>query len=163
MGFAGRRAISFLIVLLVGCGGDAPPERPDDVVVDYSVLGECVDQGDGVDQRVPGVVLPPQAVVFAVHETPPLVQLVGYVELTPIEFRDFYEGRPDVRVLQIEDEGFEAEVLIGDEERRMYARAQVICETGSNVTVTVGPAADAELLPGFGGAAAPGTPPQPSS
>lgn len=155
VGFAIRCAIACLCLLLVGCGSGDPPPRPADVPIDYSALGPCVDQGQGIEHDVAGVVLPPRTLTFAVQETPPLVQLTGYVELTPIEFRDFYEGRSDVHVLHIEDEGFEAEVLIGDDDRRMYARAQVICEHGSNVTVTVGPAADAELLPGFRGPAAP--------
>ena len=84
--------------------------------------------------------------IFTRTELGPLTQVDGFVDLTPIEVRDYYEDG-GLEVLQIEDEGFETEALLSDGTHRMYVKARVLCRTGSNIPATVGAESQAAALP----------------
>lgn len=104
---------------------------------------------------VAGLVLPEEATVFSVYDVGPLVQAEGVVDLTPAQARRFYEERADLEVLQVEDEGVEAEILVTDGEHRAFVKVQIACATGSSFTATVGAEADSAAVPTPAGTAAP--------
>lgn len=82
-------------------------------------------------------VLPPGAVVTAAEETGPLTQLTAYVALAPPEILSFYVQRPDLEILHIENEVFDAEVLVSDGVRRVIVNSQAACRDGSTLIATV--------------------------
>jgi len=96
---------------------------------------------------VQGLHLPDESVVTSTRDTGPLTQVQGFVGLTPIQFRIYYQERDDLEVLHVEDEGFEAEILVSDGENRMFAKAQAFCSRGSNMVAIVAPETEAEAVP----------------
>ena len=142
-----------LTILLVGAGaacadGGAPSAVPShNPRGAYKLLGVCPTQPSPPPlEAIPGLHLPPESMIFTRSELGPLTQVEGFVDLTPIEVRDYYESA-DLEVIQIEDEGFETEALLSDGDHRMYVKARVLCRTGSNITATVGAESQAAALP----------------
>ena len=88
-----------------------------------------------------GLVLPPEAVVVRVTPADPLTNVQGYVEMTPVQLRAFYQRHPAVTVVSVEDEGFEAEVLFEADDRRVFVKAQAVCELGSLFVAVSSPVA----------------------
>lgn len=150
---AARAGIAVAVLCaMTACASSAPPQPaaapsrdPESL---YDALGPCGDTpASVVDDLPPGFVLPREAVVVRTTDLGQLVQVDGFVALTPLQVRDIYERRDDVELLTIEDEGFETELLLRDDGYRMYLKAQVLCSTGSNFTATVGEEADAATMP----------------
>lgn len=106
---------------------------------------------------VPGLRLPRGARVYSISRAGPLTQAEGVVDLTPVQVRTHYQERDDLKVLSVEDETFESEVLVTDGRHRMFVKTQVLCASGSNFMATVGSEADAAAIPTPAGS--PGPPP----
>ena len=132
----------------------APP--PSGGAFDPSALPICEEQPSPPNLRdVPGLTLPEEATVFSMQRLGPVTQAQGVVEMMPVEMRAYYEARDDLRVLMVEDERVEAEILVTDGTHRMFVKAQVLCTTSSNFTATVGKESDARAVPTPAGSPAP--------
>ncbi|WP_370325730.1 hypothetical protein [Euzebya sp.] len=132
-----RRVVAVVAALLAGgCGGG-----PTAGVAD---LGECPPLPAGITAPA-DVEVPAGTVVTDVAHVDPLVQVTGLIDATPVEVRDAYADRADV--VHVEDEGFEAEVLLSTATHRTYLRAQARCATGSVITVVRAPEDAAGRLP----------------
>lgn len=83
--------------------------------------------------------LPERAVVTSQTRADPLVNVQGYVEMTPIQVRVFYQQNRDVEVLSVEDEIQESEVLVQADGYRLFVKTQAVCELGSVFVAIVAP------------------------
>ncbi len=149
-------AATLLAAGTTACGGPsttappAPAAAPSDL---YAGFAPCDPLPDPVaHEPVEGLVAPEGMVVVSVRETGPVTAVTGFVDATPLELRDAFAGRPGVEVLHVEDEGFEAEVLVDAGDFRTFLKATIRCRTGSVVALVVARDADAEQLPAPGGA-----------
>ena len=103
-------------------------------------LGPCEDApSQGRDDEVQGLVLPSDAVVTKVSPAGPLTNVQGYLPMTPVEVRAFYQRHDDLTVLSVEDEVFESEVLFALDDRRVFLKSQAVCERGSVFVAVVAP------------------------
>jgi hypothetical protein len=96
---------------------------------------------------IAGLVLPPRAVITRVSGTDPLTTVEGYVPMTPIQLRVYYQRLPDVDVLKAEDEVWESETLVTDGVHRLFVKAQAVCAQGSLLVAVVAPESQAEAVP----------------
>ncbi len=162
----GRLLAAAAVVLLGltgGCGGDAATSEdsagdPSSASTPTSTkppaeggpltdLPECTEPPPAVDDEVDvELVLPEGTLLTAVEDLGELVSVRGYVALTPIQVRQFYATAPGLRLYALEDEVYEAEVLYGADEHRVFVKAQAQCRQGSVLSVFVGPE-DGEGLP----------------
>lgn len=163
-------------VLTTACGGAGDPGAPTVAASDatdspfvltdqtnelYEGFIDCDPLPDGVDEAPPAeMVLPDGMVITDLTEVGPLISATGFVDATPIDLRDAFVERDDVEVVHLEDEGFEAEILIDGGSTRTYIKASIRCRTGSVVQVLLGPDDEAQALP-VPGQAAGGTIPEP--
>lgn len=99
--------------------------------------------------------LPAGSVVNSVTEQKPLVTVIAFVPLTPIEFEAAYPEMDGIEVLVTENEIYEAELLVSNGTHRNFLKATATCSTGSNLVAVVAPEVDAEGLPLPQGAATP--------
>lgn len=148
----GGRTVGLVLVLLAtacGGGGDGDPvadgvEVPATFATDIASellaplegLGECGEQPEAVApvDSVEGLHLPDGARLTAVSQDGPLVQVEGWVPLTPIGVRADYVSAANLEVLEIinvEDEIWESETLVTDGQHRLFVKAQGICRTES--------------------------------
>ncbi len=109
-----------------------------------------------VDVDVEGLDWPDGAIVTNVQPGDPLVTVTGYIATTPVRVRQYYQGRDDLEIMEIEDEIFEAEALFDNGTHRNYIKAQAVCREGTRLLGVVAPDVDAKGLP------APQGSPQPS-
>ena len=86
-----------------------------------------------------GLVLPPDAIVTKVSPAGPLTNVQGYLPMTPVEARAFYQQHADLKVLSVEDEVFESEVLFERDDRRVFVKSQAVCERGSVFVAVIAP------------------------
>ena len=104
-------------------------------------MGACQDPpSQGHDEEVPGLILPPGAILTEVTPVDPLTNTTGYVTMTPVQVRAFYQQHPAVTIISVEDESFEAEILYEADDRRVFLKAQAVCELGSIFVAVVSPA-----------------------
>ena len=104
-------------------------------------LGRCDDPPQPLDDaEVPGLVLPEGTVVTQVSPAQPLTNITGYFTMTPVQARAFYQEHPDLTIISVEDEGFEAEVLYQVDDWRVFVKSQAVCELGSVFVAVVSPA-----------------------
>ncbi len=145
--------------LLSACsdGGPAPASQATNDPL--SALPPCATAPAGVDEDVDGLLLPDAAVTTQVTRQDPLVNVSGYVAMTPEALQLSYADRDDIEVLLSENEIFEAELLISDGDHRNFIKATATCQQGSQVLVVVAPEVDAAGLPVPQGAGAPPPPP----
>ncbi|MGI9016513.1 MAG: hypothetical protein ACR2HR_05305 [Euzebya sp.] len=146
-----------LIVLLAGCEvGSAPvatsatPTSIDPALLQpLTALGECTDApaSTAQDDDVPGLVLPVGAVLTNVTRTDPVISVEGWVPLTPIQLRVFYAEDTDLEIVQTEDEIWEAEILAINGDRRVFVKAQAICQDASLFVAVVAPEDAASAVP----------------
>ncbi|NDL57563.1 hypothetical protein [Phytoactinopolyspora mesophila] len=138
---------------LAACGGDddATPSDPTQAMFDN--LPDCdrvpMDEAPEVEPDVSGLVLPEGARITSVLEQGPLTSVEGTIRMTPLDVRADYEQRDDVELLRIEDEVFEAEVLIRAAGQRMYLLAAALCADGTSLSVVIGPDTEDADLPEF--------------
>lgn len=142
------RLLLILIVALIaapaltGCGGGAAPAAFDPnapATGPLVALGECTGPpGEPIDREVPGIVLPPGAVIVDVFEQDPLTQVTAYVDLTPVNIRLWYEGEDaGIDVLTSEDEIHEVELLVSNGTHRTYAKGGAVCQEGTLLNLVV--------------------------
>lgn len=67
--------------------------------------------------------------------------------MTPVEVREYYAQLDDLQIILIEDEVYEAEVLLSDGEHRSYIEALAQCARGSRFLVVVAPEGEGVTLP----------------
>jgi hypothetical protein len=103
----------------------------------------------------PGALLPPSARITAVRDQPPLTQLNGYVEMTPVQVRAWVESQRDLTVNQSEDEGYESELLVSDGEYETFIKAVAVCSTASLLAEVIAPVGAAANMPTPAGRASP--------
>lgn len=96
---------------------------------------------------VTGLVLPDGAVITSVTDAGPLTTIEGWVPLTPIQLRVYYQRLDGIEVLKAEDEVWESESLISDGAHRLFVKAQAQCSTGSLLVAVVAPEEAAGAVP----------------
>jgi hypothetical protein len=161
--FAGAAAAVVLLGVTAGCGGgeESGPEATAPVPSPTSTLPaakggpltdlpECSAPPEPAEGAEAEVVLPDDTVVTGVEDLGELLSVRGYVALTPIQVREFYEAAPELQVYVAEDEVYEAEVLFGADDNRVYVKAQAQCRQGSLLSLFEGPE-DGEGLPPLSG------------
>lgn len=138
---------------LVACGGADTTDAGGSARAMLANLPSCdrvpLDAKAAVSPDVDGLVLPDGATVTSVVEQGTLTTVEATIRLTPLDVRAHYEGRDDIDLLRVEDEVFEAELLIRTRQRRMYLRAGALCVDGTALTAVVGPDSDDAGLPEF--------------
>jgi hypothetical protein len=145
-----------LVFLAAACtagGGDAvdaadgePSGAPVDPNALYEGFVECETLPDPIEFDAPEeVIIPEGMVVTGYSEVGPLVQLTGFIDATPVDLRDVYAE--DAQLVYIEDEGFEAEILIDAGEYRTFLKASIRCRTGSVMAVIGAPNDETDSLP----------------
>jgi hypothetical protein len=147
-------AAVILSAVLVACGGGANSAGSSDPDAEMLVnLPDCdrvpMDEEPEVLADIDGLVLPDGARVTSVREQGPLISVEGSIRMTPLELRADYETRGDVDLLRIEDETFEAEVLLRADGRRMYLLAMALCADGTALSAMIGPDSEDAGLPEF--------------
>ncbi len=145
--------------LLSACSEGGPTPAGQASNDPLSALPACTSPPPGVDEDVDGLLLPDDAVTTQVARQDPLVNVSGYVAMTPAALRLSYADRDDIEVLLSEDEIFEAEMLISDGDHRNFIKATATCNEGSQLLVVVAPEVDAAGLPVPQGTAGATTPP----
>lgn len=113
----------------------------------YEGFQECPPLPSPGPTPPPDMVLPEGAVITAVGEVGPLVSADGFVDATPVDIRDAFAERDDVELVHLEDEGFEAEVLVDRDGSRTYLKATVRCRTGSILLALLSDASAEAALP----------------
>lgn len=93
------------------------------------------------------VVLPSQAVVTDATDDGPLQQVSGYIALAPAQILAFYLEQEGLEVLHVENEVFDAEVLVTDGQRRVFVNTQALCPQGSRFIAYVVPEEGGAALP----------------
>lgn len=120
--------------------GDAAPVPNEERQQPLAGLGPCDDPpASGGEDPVEGFVLPDGATVTQVTPAEPLTNVQGYLEMTPVQMRVFYQQHPELKIISVEDEVFEAEVLYEAEGRRVFMKSQAVCELGSVFVAVVSP------------------------
>lgn len=104
---------------------------------------------DDVADLAADLVVPEGAVVSGVEDLGELVSVRAFVPLTPIQVRRFYARSPEVEPFVLEDEVYEAEILYGAGQSRVFVRARAQCVQGSELSVFLGPE-DGKGLPSLG-------------
>ena len=133
---------------LVGCdnGGAPPPPAPTaSFALDLPPCGKPPSPDPNLPP--PGALLPPGSRITAVREDPPLVQLNGYVTMTPRQVRAEIEARPGLDIVLAEDEGYEAELLVSDGQWRTFVKAKAVCTEGSLLSEVIAPQDSEAVLP----------------
>ncbi|MGI9017480.1 MAG: hypothetical protein ACR2HR_10330 [Euzebya sp.] len=149
------RSLSCLLLagLLVGaCTGgtqsatDSASAVPTDPNALYEGFVDCEPSPESIEfQPIEGLVMPDGLVVTNVSEAGPLVQVTGFIDQTPVDIRDLYAE--DAQLVYLEDEGFEAEILIDSGDFRTFLKASIRCRTGSVMSLIRAPDDDAGALP----------------
>lgn len=138
-----------MVLLVSGCGGggggdvalpvstDLPTmeiatEIAPELLQPLEGLGPCEnDPPEAVDADVEGLVLPEGARVTSVGPDGPVVQVEGWVPMTPVQVRAEMVTRDDLTVISVEDEVWESESLVSADGHRTFLKAQAICRTQS--------------------------------
>ena len=115
-----------------------------------TALGPCnVDPNTIDEEPAEGTLLPDGAVLTAQTQQGPLTQIKGYIPMTPVQIRVFYQRQDeyDYEILQVEDEIRESEVLLADGNNRLFVKAQAICELGSVFLAVLAPESSGDQVP----------------
>lgn len=94
--------------------------------------------------------------ISSIRKAGPTVQVLGFLPQRPVAFRREFERRRDVEILFIEDEIFEAEVLLTDGEFRNYMKARIVCDKGSQFVAVIAKEIAGGAVPTPTGTATPG-------
>lgn len=153
-----------LAAALVACGGANPDASPTVAangagppVTDLGLPG-CGKPPSPAPEAAPaGALLPPGTTVTAVRDQPPITQFNAYVEMTPVQVREWVESRPGLEVLSSEDEGLESELLVSDGEYNTFVKAAAVCADASLLAEVIAPAEADATLPTPAGGGTPGS------
>ena len=103
-------------------------------------LGPCTVKPNTIDEEpADGALLPDGAVLTSQTQEGPLTQIKGYIPMTPVQIRVFYQRQDTFEVVQVEDEIRESEVLLADGDNRLFVKSQAICELGSVFLAVLAP------------------------
>lgn len=129
------------LVLIAACGpaGPVTPRATFDVEGPLTGYGPCATPTEETVPIPAGMILPDDAIVTSQRIEDPITEVNGFIPLTPVQIRRYYEERADIGIISIEDEILEAEILVELDEYRTFVKATVICDTGSQF-VAVGAA-----------------------
>lgn len=120
--------------------GDTAPVPNEERQQPLTRLGPCArPPKGGAHDPVEALVLPEGAIVTQVAPADPLINVQGYLEMTPVQIRAYYQQHPDLTVISVEDEVFEAEVLFQSGDWRVFLKSQAVCELGSVFVAVVSP------------------------
>lgn len=155
-------------LLLLGCS-QAPSPAPaptssraaptvstdgSDVAIDprllepLTALGPCTATPTPLGETAAeGALFPEGAVLTSQQTTGPLTSMEGYIPMTPVQIRVFYQDQDRYDVVQVEDEIRESEVLLADGNNRLFVKAQAICELGSIFVAVLAPEAAGDQVP----------------
>jgi hypothetical protein len=90
-------------------------------------------------QHVDDLITPPGAVFTTIEHTGPLATVQGYIPMTPVQIRVFYQQHRGLRIESVEDESIESEVLADRGPNRMFVKAQAVCDLGSVFVAVIAP------------------------
>lgn len=170
-----RLPLFVLIVALVsaacGPGGGTPtpgateagqPSAYSSMLLEpMNALDSCGPPPEAGDvDEVPGLVTPEGTVLQTRNDTEKLIQVVGYVPLTPVQVLVAYEDLPAEVILR-EHEQFESELVYETDTHRAFVKSQVACATGSNFVAVVAEVEDAGAVPTPTGGTTPAPAPTP--
>lgn len=114
----------------------------------YDGFVDCDPLPEPIEEAPPAeMVVPEGMVITRLSEVGPLISADGFIDATPIDLRDDFSSRDDVELVYLEDEGFEAELLVDSGAWRTFIRASIRCRTGSIIQVLLGPGEQADALP----------------
>jgi hypothetical protein len=133
-----------LAVFAVGCAEQTPQRI--DVSGPLKNLPPCEEFGPG-RKPVEGLVVPESAVIKGVATRGPTRNVRGFIPLTPVQIRKYYEERSDLEILAIEDEIYEAEALVTSRGFRTFIKAEAICDRGSRFIAVVASELEAGQVP----------------
>ncbi|MFI7617354.1 hypothetical protein ACIBP6_39635 [Nonomuraea terrae] len=140
-------------LLLAACGGTEAGQPIGREAGMLANLPSCdrvpLDADAEVSADVAGLMLPDGARVTSVVPQGALTTVEATVRMTPLDVRAHYEQLSDIDLLRVEDEVFEAEVLMRAQQRRTYLRATAVCADATTLTAVVGPDSDDAGLPEF--------------
>ena len=145
-----REVVVALAVLATACASTPPPATvpsaasatasplpyptafSSELLAPMAALERCGDVEQPADvAEAQGLLLPDGSVRQQVDEAGDLIQVVGYVPVTPVQLLDHYLHRDDITIITLEHEQFESETLYETREHRVFVKAQVACATGS--------------------------------
>jgi hypothetical protein len=138
-------------VAAAGCGGADEPEAAATPVPTAAATAAAQVTRGGVDadcrRHVPAnavgtpasLLNPPAAVAVApgAVDDGGIARLHGYVAMDPGTFLAAWRARPDVSVVDGENEGFEAEVHVQGRGTSVFWQVKKVCDTGSTFTAVV--------------------------
>jgi hypothetical protein len=120
--------------------GDRAPIPASELLQPLTGLGPCKEApAPRGPQRVEGLIMPPDAVLVSVTTTGPFTNVQGYIPMTPVQMRVYYQQHPGLRIVSVEDESIESEVLVDRGPNRIFVKAQAVCELGSNFVAVIAP------------------------
>ena len=132
-----ERARKAILVLVLASSAAACSDTPTGYDVNdtgpLTQLEPCSTPPPAGPQRPAALLLPPGSIVTSIKRKDELRHFKGYVELTPIAIRLFYEKQGGLEVFTIEDEVYEAEVFFSTGKHRIYLKASGSCQTGSEL------------------------------
>ncbi|HEV3475266.1 MAG TPA: hypothetical protein VG602_07870 [Actinomycetota bacterium] len=152
------RAATVLLVagtLAAACGGEPAPGRID-VSGPLENLPPC-DLPDRGRKPIEGLIVPEGAVIKRVVTRGPTQNVRGFIPLTPVQIRRYYEERSDLEILAIEDEIYEAEALVSAAGFRTFIKAEAVCDRGSRFIAVVASELAAGQVPTPAGGVTPGS------
>ena len=111
-------------------------------------LGPCEVKPKTIDDApATGALFPDKAVLTEQQANGPLTSIKGYIPMTPVQIRVFYQEQDHYDVIQVEDEIRESEVLLGNDTHRFFVKAQAICEMGSVFLAVLAPESAGSQVP----------------
>lgn len=135
------------IAVSSGCGTDAQPVELNPTGPIQGLPACASEPAASTEPPVDGVQLPEGAIITKVTPQGPLTTITGYLAMTPVQVRRHYQQREDLEILFIEDEIYEAEILLSDGTYRSFIKALAQCAEGSRFVTVVAPEVDAQGLP----------------
>ena len=120
--------------------GDRAPIPDSALLQPLITLGPCDETpAPRGPQSVEGLITPPGAVLTTVTTTGPVSTVHGYIPMTPVQVRVFYQQHRGLRIVSVEDESIESEVLADRGRHRIFVKAQAVCELGSIFVAVMAP------------------------
>jgi hypothetical protein len=131
--------VTVALLLASSCRDRESPGIDFDDPGPLSGFGECTAPRRGPVGRVAGLDLPDGAILTSDRLKGRFTIVRGFIQMTPIAIRRFYEERADIEMFFIEDEVTEAEAFFTNGSYRNFVKARTVCDRGSSLFVIVAP------------------------